>query len=933
MTNFIQNDLSRYSSSSSSSSIGNGGNFLPSTLQSKEPYKAKYMKPMICANGGKLNYWVSSTSTNISHNTTTKHKTALNANYTDIKIQVANWWVSSSGESITNVSTTVYQASVQIGATIYQGVSKLTLNAGESGTISINGLSLNAGQEFYVHLHAESESGKVVCRGKSVTTSPMFDTGSIAGTDTAVNIAVTGIPYGSTATCIVSSNNITALTLTAGGSGFLNNADVYAYEMQSNGLLAKKLIGTATVSGGTVTALTLTDGTPPTGVTAWVTPTIAISHGGLMTLAAHTGTGPIPAGIIGTPSVPVRAIMGVGGTDMYGSEQSSIADASQNIGSFELGLKNKCGFAACAVSAVSAQNYINNLYSRSVALYVPYVTDCIMHFGNFDVLNSRTNAQIRADIATMKARVNALGVPVTIVSEGPFQAAPNSAGYATLVGQTNAENTTNNTSYGVYTDAVTGVIPSDFPIIDYGTMMRSDFEPKKWDVVGGQATTGGIAPEDNVSLAYNGYARAGLDAKFQRCFNIFSYINIALPVVTGNLVDGGNLSVIKGTWYNDPPLNYKWYRNGVEIPNSGRRTYSATSADVGQAITVKEFPSTYEAAGVFSNQSGTAEKNVINSIITGNASCTLTWSVPTTYTYPITDYRIDYKLRTATTWTTFSHSASTATSITVTGLTNSSLYDFRVAAVTSIGTALFSDTKSATPYAILDKIADTTLLGYWDGGFNETVISGNATAVERWNDISGLGNNMLQNSTTTADKPSKGLKTINSLPVLDFNGTAAYMNLPTSISNTLATGDCAMFFVYQLDSTGTGKTIVLITDPSSNFFVYVRGDVNDVIAKANTGVGSTQTLTTNSNVHIIGVRRASNNIKVYVDGGAGGTTSSAGDVTTSGLLIGRLHGSYGQLDGNIGAVALYDGSLTLTRFNEVGQALATRFGTTWTTAT
>lgn len=84
----------------------------------------------------------------------------------------------------------------------------------------------------------------------------------------------------------------------------------------------------------------------------------------------------------------------------------------------------------------------------------------------------------------------------------------------------------------------------------------------------------------------------------------------------------------------------------------------------------------------------------------GNASAVLSWSAPASNGgTPITDYTVEYYPAGASSWTTFSHTASTATAITVTGLTNGTAYIFRVAAVNSVGTGPYSPTALTTPQA------------------------------------------------------------------------------------------------------------------------------------------------------------------------------------------------------------------------------------------
>lgn len=81
----------------------------------------------------------------------------------------------------------------------------------------------------------------------------------------------------------------------------------------------------------------------------------------------------------------------------------------------------------------------------------------------------------------------------------------------------------------------------------------------------------------------------------------------------------------------------------------------------------------------------------------GANTIALTWVAPASNGNAITDYVVQYKLSSEpTTWTTFNDGISTTTSTTVVGLTASSAYDFRVAAVNSIGQGSYSTTASAS---------------------------------------------------------------------------------------------------------------------------------------------------------------------------------------------------------------------------------------------
>lgn len=82
----------------------------------------------------------------------------------------------------------------------------------------------------------------------------------------------------------------------------------------------------------------------------------------------------------------------------------------------------------------------------------------------------------------------------------------------------------------------------------------------------------------------------------------------------------------------------------------------------------------------------------------GNTSASLTWSPGTDGGAAITDYLVQYSTNNST-WQTFSDGVSTNAAATVTGLTNQTLYYFRVSAINSVGTGPASSTASARPFA------------------------------------------------------------------------------------------------------------------------------------------------------------------------------------------------------------------------------------------
>ncbi|NBU31546.1 MAG: fibronectin type III domain-containing protein, partial [Actinobacteria bacterium] len=85
----------------------------------------------------------------------------------------------------------------------------------------------------------------------------------------------------------------------------------------------------------------------------------------------------------------------------------------------------------------------------------------------------------------------------------------------------------------------------------------------------------------------------------------------------------------------------------------------------------------------------------------GNGQVSLSWTAPTsTGGSAITDYVIQRSSDAGATWTTFIDAVSTATSATVTGLTNGTSYMFQVAAVNGAGTGTYARSASIVPRTV-----------------------------------------------------------------------------------------------------------------------------------------------------------------------------------------------------------------------------------------
>jgi hypothetical protein len=61
--------------------------------------------------------------------------------------------------------------------------------------------------------------------------------------------------------------------------------------------------------------------------------------------------------------------------------------------------------------------------------------------------------------------------------------------------------------------------------------------------------------------------------------------NITLPFITGTAAEGDVLTVSNGGWLDVDSFTYQWKRNGTNISLATEKTYTAATADHGDALT------------------------------------------------------------------------------------------------------------------------------------------------------------------------------------------------------------------------------------------------------------------------------------------------------------------------------------------------------------
>jgi hypothetical protein len=113
---------------------------------------------------------------------------------------------------------------------------------------------------------------------------------------------------------------------------------------------------------------------------------------------------------------------------------------------------------------------------------------------------------------------------------------------------------------------------------------------------------------------------------------------------------------------------------------------------------------------------------------------------------------------------------------------------------------------------------DITTLVWYDAADASTIIDADENgSVEQWNDKKGGGGNLIQ--TNESARPATGVRTLNGLNVLDFDGTQSmfYNNMPTP-------ADVDYFMLCQVD---------VINDPNDS--IFTGSGINDFQLSAANG--------------------------------------------------------------------------------------------------
>ncbi len=229
--------------------------------------------------------------------------------------------------------------------------------------------------------------------------------------------------------------------------------------------------------------------------------------------------------------------------------------------------------------------------------------------------------------------------------------------------------------------------------------------------------------------------------------------------------------------------SFSTFADGTSASTSALVTGLANNTAYDFRVYAVNASGTSSASGTASaTTSGVPDAPTSLSATVGNAEISLTWTAPSDNGSAITDYVIEYRLTAATAFSTFSDGTSTATSATVTSLTNGSDYTFRVSATNAVGTSSASSTTTATPAAVPD--APTSL----------AATPGNVQVSLTWTAPSGNGSSITDyvveyktSAATSFSTFADGTSTATSATVTSLSNGTAY-DFRVSATNSIGTG-------------------------------------------------------------------------------------------------------------------------------------------------
>ena len=293
----------------------------------------------------------------------------------------------------------------------------------------------------------------------------------------------------------------------------------------------------------------------------------------------------------------------------------------------------------------------------------------------------------------------------------------------------------------------------------------------------------------------------------------------------------------------------------------------------------------------------------------------VSWAAPATNPAAVASYQYQYRTYGTGSWSAWA----TATSpLTISGLTDGSAYDVAVRALTAASTPGASATASAFSGGGV---------ALWLDADQASSITLSGGSVQTWADRSGNGRDVSAPSSSL--RPSSTSQTLNSRPVITFNGTTVLEDLSGSTNRYSITGDRTMVLVaryrtapsYFIDRAAVTNNLFGIDGTvTGTGKLQVRDDTNGQYQNLGT-------ITPASNTGFITTSiRSGSALSHYVSGALSATGTLTGTVTQPAIAVGRHVSTTTTADADIAEIILYNRALSTAEQRNLEQYLAGKWG-------
>ena len=207
---------------------------------------------------------------------------------------------------------------------------------------------------------------------------------------------------------------------------------------------------------------------------------------------------------------------------------------------------------------------------------------------------------------------------------------------------------------------------------------------------------------------------------------------------------------------------------------------------------------------------------------------------------------------------------------------------------------------------------------WYDAGIGVTT---NASDVTLWEDQAGT-NDLSQSTQSLMPDSSASAAAFNNEEIVTFDSTDDYLKTiafaalsqPNTIFHVASwTSETA----FHYDGIASGSRHAFFQNGSGNWNMFAGDNAVD-------GAAST-------NVHVFGTLWSGASSALYIDGGTNAISSGAGGThTLTGITLGTGYNQSSPGGMVLAEFIIYDALLTDAEMNDVGNYLATKYGTTWT---